>query len=197
VRQEPNGRGFWVNETLTPRVPLGFSLTPSRIPALVVKGMKASSLNDACGGPDPVEGCAEGLGIQMPGAAGAYPMGRGGGGGVRALPRGVSKAPAGRLAGTDGAEKDGTEETDEALIARMRDGDSGALAELWTRYTGLLYTQAHAILHNPVDSEEVVAEMFVEVWQRADLVVVAEVVLKCDSVPRLSRTSQSNDEILS
>ena len=124
-------------------------------------------------------------------------MGRGGGGGVRALPRGVSKAPAGRLAGTDGAEKDGTEETDEALIARMRDGDSGALAELWTRYTGLLYTQAHAILHNPVDSEEVVAEMFVEVWQRADLVVVAEVVLKCDSVPRLSRTSQSNDEILS
>lgn len=87
---------------------------------------------------------------------------------MRALPRGVSKAPAGRLAGTDGAEKDGTEETDEALIARMRDGDSGALAELWTRYTGLLYTQAHAILHNPVDSEEVVAEMFVEVWQRAD-----------------------------
>ena len=76
--------------------------------------------------------------------------------------RGLGEAET--LEATNGAAP--AEEVDESLVLRMRAGDAAALAKLWSRYAALLFTQAHAILHNPVESEEVVSEMFVEVWQR-------------------------------
>jgi RNA polymerase sigma-70 factor (ECF subfamily) len=40
------------------------------------------------------------------------------------------------------------------------------MGELWRRYAGLLYSQALRVLHNPSEAEDVVAEVFSEVWQR-------------------------------
>jgi RNA polymerase sigma-70 factor (ECF subfamily) len=58
-------------------------------------------------------------------------------------------------------------ESDENLLARLRDGEEAALGQLWSRYAALLYSQALAVLHNPTEAEDVVAEVFSEVWRRA------------------------------
>jgi len=60
-----------------------------------------------------------------------------------------------------------TADTDESLLARLRNGDEPALGKLWSRYAALLYTQALGVLHNPTEAEDVVAEVFSEVWRRA------------------------------
>ena len=57
-------------------------------------------------------------------------------------------------------------EDDAALVCRLQGGDSKALAELWNRYAALLYSQAARILNNPAETDDVVAEVFEEVWQR-------------------------------
>ena len=58
-------------------------------------------------------------------------------------------------------------ETDEMLLLRLQAGEHSALAKLWVRYAPLLYSQSLKILHNPSECEDVVAEAFSEVWQRA------------------------------
>ena len=58
-------------------------------------------------------------------------------------------------------------EPDESLLKRLRDGEEGALGPLWSRYAALLYSQALGVLHNPTEAEDVVAEVFSEVWRRA------------------------------
>jgi RNA polymerase sigma-70 factor (ECF subfamily) len=40
--------------------------------------------------------------------------------------------------------------------------------QLWSRYAGLLYSQALRVLHNPCEAEDIVVEVFSEVWRRAD-----------------------------
>jgi len=57
--------------------------------------------------------------------------------------------------------------TDESLLVRLQNGEPEALAQLWSRYAGLLYTQALGVLHNPAEAEDVVVEVFSEVWRRA------------------------------
>jgi RNA polymerase sigma-70 factor (ECF subfamily) len=57
--------------------------------------------------------------------------------------------------------------SDECLLNRLREGESEALSELWERYAGLLYTQALGVLHNPAESEDIVIEVFSEIWRRA------------------------------
>lgn len=58
-------------------------------------------------------------------------------------------------------------EPDESLLNRLRNGEEGALGPLWARYAALLYSQALGVLHNPTEAEDVVAEVFSEVWRRA------------------------------
>jgi RNA polymerase sigma-70 factor (ECF subfamily) len=41
------------------------------------------------------------------------------------------------------------------------------MGELWGRYAGLLFSQALRVLHNPAESEDVVIEVFSEVWRRS------------------------------
>ena len=66
---------------------------------------------------------------------------------------------------SNGAASDG--ETDETLLLRLQAREHSALAKLWARYAPLLYSQSLKILHNPSECEDVVAEAFSEVWQRA------------------------------
>lgn len=58
-------------------------------------------------------------------------------------------------------------ESDESLLKRLNEGEQGAMGELWDRYSGLLFSQALRVLHNPSEAEDVVAEVFSEVWRRA------------------------------
>lgn len=79
-----------------------------------------------------------------------------------------SNAPASPLLKAPSVFEDGEPEiSDECLLARVRDGESQALSELWNRYAGLMYTQSLGVLHNPAEAEDVVIEVFSEVWRRA------------------------------
>lgn len=53
------------------------------------------------------------------------------------------------------------------LIERIADGDQGALGELYERYAGLLLTLARRILNDLSDAEEVLQEVFLQVWSQA------------------------------
>ena len=64
-----------------------------------------------------------------------------------------------------GAPVDG--ESDAMLLARLLAGEDSAMAKLWRKYAPLLFSQALKILHNPSECEDVVAEVFSEIWQRA------------------------------
>lgn len=56
---------------------------------------------------------------------------------------------------------------DEALMAGVARGDSRALAQLYDRYSRLVYGLALKILANPEHAEDVVQETFWRVWSRS------------------------------
>jgi RNA polymerase sigma-70 factor (ECF subfamily) len=64
-------------------------------------------------------------------------------------------------------ETTGGAESDESVLERLNAGEQRAMAELWGRYAGLLFSQALRVLHNPAEAEDIVAEVFSEVWRRA------------------------------
>ncbi|MHB8646779.1 MAG: sigma-70 family RNA polymerase sigma factor [Thermomicrobiales bacterium] len=53
------------------------------------------------------------------------------------------------------------------LILRIRAHDERALAALYTRYAGVVFSLAVRIVHDPEVAEEVVQETFVRVWRGA------------------------------
>jgi RNA polymerase sigma-70 factor (ECF subfamily) len=56
---------------------------------------------------------------------------------------------------------------DEALLARVADSDSQALALLYERYARLVYSLALRILNNGELAEDIVQETFWRVWRRS------------------------------
>jgi RNA polymerase sigma-70 factor (ECF subfamily) len=58
--------------------------------------------------------------------------------------------------------------SDEALIARIRERDSGALRALFQRYHGRVFHFVLRRLGDPGLAEEVVADVFFEVWRSVD-----------------------------
>ena len=54
-----------------------------------------------------------------------------------------------------------------ALVSRLIAGDERALGELYDRHGGMAYSLACAIVPDPADAEEVVAEAFAQVWRTA------------------------------
>lgn len=56
---------------------------------------------------------------------------------------------------------------DIALIKRMALGDESAVGPLYDRYGAVLYALAYRIVAVPADAEEVVAEVFAQVWREA------------------------------
>jgi len=58
--------------------------------------------------------------------------------------------------------------SDESLLARIRERDSGALRALFQRYHGRVFHFVMRRLHDPGLAEEVVADVFFEVWRSID-----------------------------
>jgi RNA polymerase sigma-70 factor (ECF subfamily) len=60
------------------------------------------------------------------------------------------------------------EPTDLDLVARLEAGDERALGALYDRYAERLYSLACAILSDPGDAEEAVADTFLQLWRARD-----------------------------
>ena len=61
-----------------------------------------------------------------------------------------------------------TETTDEQLMARIQSQDEAALATLYKRHTPLLRTVIARVVHNEHDVDDLLQEVFLELWNRAD-----------------------------
>jgi RNA polymerase sigma-70 factor (ECF subfamily) len=57
---------------------------------------------------------------------------------------------------------------DEALMAALLRREPPALRELYSRYQGLLHTVAMNVVHDPLDAEEVLQDVFLHIWNRAE-----------------------------
>lgn len=55
----------------------------------------------------------------------------------------------------------------EGLLTRMAGGDSGALAELYSRTRGAVYAAALAILQNADEAQDAAQDAFVRAWEAA------------------------------
>jgi|SRR5947209_2079315 len=55
---------------------------------------------------------------------------------------------------------------DAALIARLRAGDQSAMAELYDRYSGVVYGVALRVLANTTAAEDLVQEIFLQLWRK-------------------------------
>lgn len=58
-------------------------------------------------------------------------------------------------------------EADRAALARMIRGEEAALAEIYDRHARLLYSLALRIVRRPSDAEDVIQEVFSQVWRQA------------------------------
>src|SRR6476646_11210007 len=54
---------------------------------------------------------------------------------------------------------------DAALIACIRAGDQSAMADLYDRYSGVVYGVALRVLANTTAAEDVVQEVFLQLWR--------------------------------
>lgn len=59
------------------------------------------------------------------------------------------------------------EPTDEQLMARVKDADEAALAALYRRHTPLLRTIVCRVINNDTDTDDLIQEVFCEVWRQA------------------------------
>lgn len=62
----------------------------------------------------------------------------------------------------------GAEPSDAEIVARIATGDNAALGTLYDRYVGLLLSLARRVLGDPADAEEVLQEVFLQVWNQAE-----------------------------
>jgi RNA polymerase sigma-70 factor (ECF subfamily) len=61
-----------------------------------------------------------------------------------------------------------TDRNEEQLMGLLQRGESHALHGIYTHFRGLLHTVAMNVVHNPCDAEEVLQDVFLHVWNRAD-----------------------------
>ena len=54
---------------------------------------------------------------------------------------------------------------DAALIVLIRAGDQGAMADLYDRYSGVVYGVALRVLANTTAAEDIVQEIFLQLWR--------------------------------
>jgi RNA polymerase sigma-70 factor, ECF subfamily len=60
---------------------------------------------------------------------------------------------------------DGVQADDNVLIARTRQRDQDAFARLYDRYSPLVYSVALRVLRNPSAAEDVLHEIFLQLWR--------------------------------
>jgi RNA polymerase sigma-70 factor (ECF subfamily) len=58
---------------------------------------------------------------------------------------------------------------DAALIARLRDGDENAMADVYDRYSSIVYGVALRVLHDTTAAEDVLQEVFLQLWRRPQI----------------------------
>ncbi|GGA55498.1 DNA-directed RNA polymerase sigma-70 factor [Edaphobacter acidisoli] len=56
-------------------------------------------------------------------------------------------------------------ETDAALLGRVQKGDEQAMAVLYDRYSKVVYSVALRVLRDPAAAEDVLQEVFMQVWR--------------------------------
>jgi RNA polymerase sigma-70 factor (family 1) len=56
--------------------------------------------------------------------------------------------------------------SDEQLVELLKSGDTVAFTELYTRYWKLLFALVASRLHNFYDAEEIVQDVFADIWNR-------------------------------
>lgn len=66
-----------------------------------------------------------------------------------------------RLSGTQAPNK----QDEAALIERIRAGDEAAMAEMYDRYSGIVYGVALRVLGNASAAEDVLQEVFLQLWR--------------------------------
>ena len=60
-----------------------------------------------------------------------------------------------------------SEVTDEQLMARIQTRDESALAAMYHRHTPILRTVISRVVHNESDVDDLLQEVFLEMWNRA------------------------------
>ena len=72
----------------------------------------------------------------------------------------------GREPGNDGRKAGRMEEAE--LVRRIAERDSEALSDLYDRFSGVLLALIHRVVGGAGDAEEVLQEVFIQVWNQAD-----------------------------
>jgi len=63
-------------------------------------------------------------------------------------------------------EKTASSPPDSSLLMLVRQGDEQAMTLLFARYSGLVYSVALRILHDPTAAEDIMQEIFMQVWSK-------------------------------
>jgi RNA polymerase sigma-70 factor, ECF subfamily len=96
------------------------------------------------------------------------------------------------------------DQSDWSLHARVVQKDDAALATLYDRYSGLVYSEASRILRDKGAAEEILQDIFYQVWrtaekfdpQRGSLAGWLVVVARNRAISKLRRRSTSSDDEL-
>ena len=67
----------------------------------------------------------------------------------------------------DFADRDLAAEADRGLVRAVAEGSSDALGRLYDRHAGIAFAVARRIVSRPEDAEEVVQDVFAQVWRQA------------------------------
>jgi RNA polymerase sigma-70 factor (ECF subfamily) len=73
----------------------------------------------------------------------------------------------GDLAPQDVSYRDSAADADRRLVRAIADGSADALGRLYDRHAGIVFALARRIVTRPEDAEEVVQDVFVQVWRQA------------------------------
>ncbi|HEX2917261.1 MAG TPA: sigma-70 family RNA polymerase sigma factor [Edaphobacter sp.] len=57
---------------------------------------------------------------------------------------------------------------DATLVAQIRSGDEAAMACFYDRYAGVVYSVLLRVLHHPSSAEDLLEEIFLDVWRNPD-----------------------------
>ncbi len=60
-------------------------------------------------------------------------------------------------------------ETEIALLRRTGEGDRGSFEELYDRFAGVLFSTAFRVLNNHQAAEDVLQDVFLQIWEKAPL----------------------------
>jgi len=55
---------------------------------------------------------------------------------------------------------------DAALLARLQAGDQQAMASLFDRYSGIVYSVAFRVLQDSAQAEDVMQDIFIQIWKK-------------------------------